>query len=111
MDDYTELVRALRETDVSDGCPCEAADMCRTKDCVIIQAANVIEKMQKERTTKNINKDYNEVDQFVCEKCGIELQGWNRVERDEDDGDVTYYEYTLRYCPNCGAKVDKGATK
>ena len=58
-------------------------------------------------TTKkchNIGTDYAECDQFVCSNCGIELQDWRRVERDED-GDITYHEYEFNYCPNCGAKL------
>ena len=58
-------------------------------------------------TTKkcyNLNKDYAECDQFVCSNCGIELLDWRRVEHDED-GDITYHEYELRFCPNCGAKI------
>lgn len=53
----------------------------------------------------NENSDYADCDQFVCSNCGIELQDWHQVERDEDDGDITYHEYEFRYCPNCGAKV------
>ena len=52
----------------------------------------------------NKNQDYAECDQFVCSRCGIELQDWCRVERDED-GDITYHEYEFRFCPNCGAKL------
>ena len=55
----------------------------------------------------NVNSDYAECDQFVCSNCGIELQDWHRVERDEDDGDVTYHEYEFKYCPNCGAKITR----
>ena len=58
------------------------------------------------RHGKNIGTDYDETDQFVCSECGIELQGWYRVERDEDDGEETYHEYRLRYCPQCGARMD-----
>ena len=54
----------------------------------------------------NVNPDYADCDQFVCSNCGIELQDWHRVERDEDDGDITYHEYEFKYCPNCGAKID-----
>lgn len=56
------------------------------------------------QTCENINEDYAECDQFQCSECHIELQDWDRVERD-DDGDITYYEYTFRYCPNCGRRV------
>lgn len=56
------------------------------------------------RHVKNIGTDYSEVDQFVCSECGIELQNWHRVEHD-DDGEETYHEYRLRYCPNCGGRI------
>lgn len=59
----------------------------------------------------NENHDYAECDQFVCSNCGIELQDWLRVERDEDDGDITYHPYEFNYCPNCGAKIDKRTLK
>ena len=54
----------------------------------------------------NENNDYAECDQFVCSECGIELQDWHRVERDIDDGDISYHEYTFRYCPNCGTIIE-----
>ena len=60
-----------------------------------------------DKTTKNLNQDYDAVDQFVCGNCGIELQDWRRIERDEDDGDITYHEYRFRYCPNCGEKIEE----
>lgn len=43
---YDELVKALRETDFSDGCPCVAEPLCKDKDCIIIQAADAIEDLQ-----------------------------------------------------------------
>ena len=49
------------------------------------------------------------VDEFVCSKCGIHLEGWTRVVTDEDDGELYYYEYEFKYCPNCGAKMKGGA--
>lgn len=54
----------------------------------------------------NENKDYDDCDQFVCSNCGIELQDWHQVERDEDDGNVSYHEYEFHFCPNCGAKIE-----
>lgn len=43
-----ELVKALRETDFGDTCVlCEHEDMCKGNDCIIIQAADAIEKLQK----------------------------------------------------------------
>lgn len=64
----------------------------------------------KTDTCENAGEDYAECDQFVCSKCGIELQDWHRVERDMDDGEVSYHEYTLRFCPNCGRRIMEGAS-
>jgi len=52
----------------------------------------------------NVNKEYDDCDQFVCSNCGIELQDWLKVERDED-GDITFHGYEFKHCPNCGARV------
>ena len=54
---------------------------------------------------RNVADRYDEVDQFVCSECRIELQDWTRVERDEDDSEEYHYEYVLQYCPNCGRRI------
>lgn len=72
-------------------------------DIQAIPAADVVER----KTGRNVATEYDDCDQFVCSECGIELQDWRRVERDEDDGDITYHEYRLRFCPNCGAKIEE----
>ena len=59
------------------------------------------------KTCRNFATEYDDCDQFVCSQCGIELQDWRRVERDEDGLEV-YHEYRLRFCPNCGAKMIGG---
>lgn len=77
-------------------------------DCGAIIHINAMPTIEAEpiRHGKNIGTDYDETDQFVCSECGIELQGWYRVEHDEDDGEETYHEYRLRYCPHCGTRID-----
>lgn len=42
-----ELIRALRETDFSDGCPCELSEMCKDADCIIMQAADRLEELEE----------------------------------------------------------------
>lgn len=54
---------------------------------------------------ENVATDYDCCDQFVCSNCGIELRNWVRVERDDDNGDVTYHEHVFNFCPNCGADM------
>lgn len=60
---------------------------------------------QELKTGHNCNEDFADCDQFVCSECGIELQDWHLVEKDEDDGEISYHEFTMKYCPNCGAKM------
>ena len=71
---------------------------------------NVLEKtevadVQPVKYGRNIAAEYDGVDQFVCSECGIELQNWVRIERDEDDGDEAHHEYRFNFCPNCGADM------
>ena len=61
-------------------------------------------KALEQQTCENINEDYADCDQFKCSECQIELQDWDRVERD-DDGEVSYHEYTFKYCPHCGRRI------
>lgn len=44
---YIDLIKALRETDFSEGCPCTAQELCEKKDCIIIQAADAIEELEQ----------------------------------------------------------------
>lgn len=65
----------------------------------------------KETTCKNIGDKSNplhEVDQFVCSECRIHLEDQVKIEYDEDFGyppEKFIYEYTFKFCPNCGKKV------
>ena len=43
----TELIRALRNTDWSNGCPCEHEHLCKNADCIIIQAADRLEELDE----------------------------------------------------------------
>lgn len=52
-----------------------------------------LQQVLQEKTCYNNNEDYDDCDQFICSECGIELQDWHRVERDDDDGEISYHEY------------------
>ena len=57
------------------------------------------------RHGRNITSE-NPVDEFVCSECKIHLKDYVRVEDYEDSGDTAHYEYKIKYCPECGAKMD-----
>lgn len=71
------------------------------------QALDMAIKALEQQSCENINEDYDDCDQFKCSECQIELQDWHRVERDEDYGEISYHEYTFKYCPNCGRRVKR----
>ena len=53
------------------------------------------------RHGRNITTEHP-VDEFICSECKIHLTNYVRVEIEDD----AHYEYTMKYCPNCGAKMD-----
>lgn len=59
-----------------------------------------------EKTCENLS-EYNLCDRFECSNCGIVLEEYQEIKVDEDDdtGDECIYEYTPKYCPNCGRKI------
>ena len=66
----------------------------------------------KQETCKNIGDKENplyEADQFVCSKCGIQLEDWVSIYYDYDFGyppDKIECEYIFKFCPNCGRKIE-----
>lgn len=58
---------------------------------------------RKEKTCKNVTENHP-VDEFICSKCGLILQDYCK-KRLDDDGDEYFFEFEIKYCPNCGAKV------
>ena len=47
----------------------------------------------------------NPVDEFICSECGAMFADVSLVKEDEENGDINYYEFEFKYCPNCGAKM------
>lgn len=107
MDEYIKretAIEAATTPEIKDGYNLYPPSHCELVERLKSIPAADVKPVEK---CKNIGIEYDEVDQFVCSECGIELQGWVRIERDEDDGDITSYEYRLRFCPNCGAKIEE----
>lgn len=48
------------------------------------------------------------VDEFVCSECGFMLCDFTEIRIDEDTHYNSYHECYIKYCPNCGAKMDGG---
>ena len=49
----------------------------------------------------------NPVDEFICSECGAMFADVSLVKEDEENGDINYYEFEFKYCPNCGAKMSE----
>ena len=52
--------------------------------------------------------EMNPVDEFVCSECGFMLCDFTEIRIDEDTHYNSYHECYIKYCPNCGAKMDGG---
>ena len=75
MKDYTKLIKALIETDFSNGCPCEAEEMCKGEDCVIIQAATALEELTKNDVYESENLG------FQLPSAALSESGNNEINR------------------------------
>lgn len=80
-------------------------DYVADKDAEIARLTAENERLRTEKTCKNISEN-NPVDEFKCSKCGFMAEDFHRLVIDEDDGEHINYEYEIKYCPNCGAKVE-----
>ena len=54
---------------------------------------------------KNITK-MHPVDEFICSQCGLILRDLTEVRIDEENEDECYYEFEVKYCPCCGARIE-----
>ena len=53
----------------------------------------------------NENKEYHEVDEFICSECGLHLEDWTRYVYDEYSDEKYAQEYVFKRCPECGARI------
>lgn len=72
---------------------------------------DVIEKtptagVQEVRHGENVTVK-NPVDEFICSECGFMVDSISRKHYDEDGEYYYHSEYECKYCPECGAKMDK----
>ena len=57
----------------------------------------------EQKTCENVS-EMHPTDGFTCSECGITIVDYVE-ERVDEECTATYYEYEIKYCPNCGAKV------
>ena len=58
--------------------------------------------VQEVKYGKNVTTEHP-VDEFICSECGIVFKDFSEYIPEED----VYREFYFKYCPNCGAKMDK----
>lgn len=63
------------------------------------------ERLKAEKTCRNTSEDESK-GLFVCSKCKFNTLNYCRLKLNK--GDKYYHrEYDIKYCPNCGAKVEE----
>lgn len=121
MTDYTKLVAALRNNDWSDACPCCDEAMCKDDDCIILQAADAIEAIDRlldqntercEALRGQLREAHESYERHLNE---LEAQMPKRGEWELIDGAepmrwgcsrCKYLSWeTSNYCPRCGARM------
>lgn len=58
--------------------------------------------VQEVRHGKNVTP-FHPADEFICSECGIAFKEMSEYIIEDDD----YREFYFKFCPNCGAKMDK----
>lgn len=102
--DGTTWVKCAK-CDIQDKCDFTKETCCQEMQDRLAELEDKIESGTLKETTicKNITKCHP-VDEFICSECGLILQDYCKKRLDED-GDENLYEFEIKYCPTCGAKV------
>lgn len=102
-----ELVAALRSFDVCESCPCEHPEMCENADCIVIQAADLIEAQTKriEELEAQIPKDGEWIDMGDFEMCSVCKIAQRKKYRQYYGG---FMWVRTDFCGNCGSRMAKG---
>ena len=89
---------------------CVFSDKCKKTGCAdrghiticIVKYLNLLK--MKQVTCKNKTNEYLDVE-FVCSNCGFRSDALEKLEIDEENGDMWHCHFDFNYCPCCGAKV------
>lgn len=92
--------------DMQDKCDFTKETCCHELQDRLAELEDKIENgtLSERKTCKNITKCHP-VDEFICSECGLILQDYHEIGIDREDGDEYFFEFEIRYCPCCGAKV------
>lgn len=58
--------------------------------------------VQEVRHGKNVTP-FHPADEFICSECGVAFKEMSEYIIEDD----VYREFYFKFCPNCGAKMDK----
>ncbi len=62
------------------------------------------EEVERVRHGTNISQCHPS-DEFICSECGLTMKDICRYVTDEDSEDESCFEYVIKRCPECGAKI------
>lgn len=92
----------LRLSNLEDKIESGEIDYVAEKDKEIARLTEENARLKKEKICLNIAED-NGV--FVCSECKFDSLNDYRLKLNKGDK-YYHYEYNIKYCPNCGAKVE-----
>lgn len=103
--EYIEKSKLISDIECIDICDCTDIDD------IFIEVERTIDEqptadVQEVRHGKNITKT-RPTDEFICSECGYMNEDITEKVYNEDGDYYFLREYQNKYCPNCGAKIDK----
>ncbi|MGN0491069.1 hypothetical protein [Ruminococcus sp.] len=99
--EYIEKSKLISDIECIDICDCTDIDD------IFIEVERTIDEqptadVQKVRHGKNVTP-FHPADEFICSECGVAFKEMSEYIIEDD----VYREFYFKFCPNCGAKMDK----
>ncbi len=106
MAEYIEREKVYKMLNALGGCGAEPENWSDGWDKAIDTAVAELNQIpavdvRPERHGRNIT-DMNPVDEFICSECEFVMRDTSGYDGEEE----VKYEFELKFCPKCGAKMD-----